>query len=104
MIIEFNTVHGQVPEKLINDTRKQIMSIIHADKKIRRVEVTLREDKIFIPAENKVCCIKLLLFGDNIVIHTRREDFKRAIEEAIKELKERVKRQAKRQKYAAMVA
>ena len=72
MIIEFNTVYGQVPENLINDTRKQIMSIVHTDKKVRRAEVTLREDKIFLPAENKVCSVKLVVFGDNIVIHTRR--------------------------------
>ena len=104
MILEFNTVYGQVPENLINDTRKQIISLIHANKKIHRAEVTLKEDKIFSPAENKVCCIKLGAAGDNIVIHTRGGNFESAIAEAINDLRSKIKQQAKRQKYAAMVA
>lgn len=104
MIIEFNTVYGQVPEKLINDTRKQIISIIHIDKKIRRVEVTLKEDKTFISAENKLCSIKLLLDGYNLVIHIKRENFESAIREAIKELKKKVKQRAILQKNTAVVA
>ena len=103
MTLEFNTVYGQVPEKLISDIKKEIMTIIKADKKITRAEITLKEDQFIIPTENKVCKIKLTSHGDYIVVHARKENFNSAIQETIKELKKIIKLQVLKQKHPKMV-
>jgi hypothetical protein len=92
MIIEFNTVYGQVADTIINSTRKGIMALLHLVKNVHKAEVTLKEEKFIVPSENKACSIKLLINGNNIVIHTRTGDFESASREALKELKKRIKK------------
>jgi hypothetical protein len=89
MTLEFNTVYGQVPEKLIADIKKEIMTIINADKKITRAEISLKEDKFIIPTEN-------------IVVHARKENFSSAIKEAVTKLKKMIKLQLIKQKRSNM--
>jgi ribosome-associated translation inhibitor RaiA len=102
MTLEFNTVYGQVPEKLIADIKKEIMTIINADKKITRAEISLKEDKFIIPTENKVCKIKITAHGDDIVVHARKENFSSAIKEAVTKLKKMIKLQLIKQKRSNM--
>ena len=103
MTIEFYTPYGKVSEKLVRDIRNQILQLSHINKKISRAEVLLKEDQTIIPAENKVCIIKLTVYGDDLLVHTRTQNFESSVTEAIKELKKMVKKQVKKQKNLQMV-
>ena len=67
MTIEFQTAYGKVPEKLVNDIKNEILKLSHINKDISRAEVLLKEDKTIIPGENKVCEIKLTVYGDDFL-------------------------------------
>ncbi len=98
MNIEFQTPYGKVSEKLVDDIRNRILELSHMNKNISRAEVLLKEDETIIPAENKVCEIRLTVFGDSLLTHSRTENFTKSAKEAIKELKKMVKQQVKKQK------
>lgn len=98
MTIEFHTAYGKVPEKLVSDIRNEILELSHLNKDISRAEVLLKEDETIIPAENKICEIRLTVYGDDLLAHARTENFKNSAKEAIKELKKMVKQQVKKQK------
>lgn len=93
MTIEFNTVYGNVSENLVTDITKQLVKLLHVEKKISRAEVSLLPDYTIIPSENKVCGIKLTVSGDNLVVQARAQNFKSAAQSALKELKALVRRQ-----------
>lgn len=98
MTIEFHTAFGKVSEKLIKDIRNEILKLSHINKEISRAEVFLKYNSAIIAAENKICEIKLTVYGDDINARARTENFESAAKEAIKELSKMVKQQAKKQK------
>jgi ribosome-associated translation inhibitor RaiA len=98
MTIEFHTAFGKVSEKLIKDIRNEIMKLSHINKDISRAEVMLKYDQALISAENKICEIKLTIFGDALHARARTENFDSASREAIKELARMVKQQVRKQK------
>jgi ribosome-associated translation inhibitor RaiA len=98
MTIEFHTTFGKVSEKIINDIRNEIIDLSHFSKNINRAEVLLKEDKNIVPAENKICEIRLTVFGNNLFAHARTKNFKDASKEALKDLKRMVKQQVKKMK------
>ena len=57
----------------------------------------MKEDETIIPAENKICEIRLTVYGDDLLSHSRTENFKKSAKEVIKELKRMVKQQVKKQ-------
>lgn len=95
MIIEFETPYNKVSEKLVGYLRKEIMRLVHQVGHVARVEVTLKEDPVFIEAENKVCTIKITVFADNLVAHARSSTFHKAAKEAVLDLKHILKTQDK---------
>lgn len=97
MTIEFHTAYGKVSEKLVSDIRNEILKLSHIYKDISRAEVLLKYDETIIPAENKICEIRLTVYGDNLLAHSRTENFEDSAKEAIKELKRMVKQQVKKQ-------
>jgi putative sigma-54 modulation protein len=98
MTIEFQTPYGKIPEKLVNKIRNKILELSHMNKDIARAEVLLKADESIIRGENKICEIRLTVYGDDLFIHTRTENFEKSAKEAIKELKKMVKQQVKKQK------
>lgn len=98
MTIEFHTTYGKVSEKIINELRNEIISLSHFSKNISRAEVILKEDTTIIPDENKICEIRLTVFGDDLFAHSRSENFKNAAKDALKDLKRIVKQQMKKAK------
>lgn len=98
MTIEFNTVYGKVDEKLVTDITRQLMKLIHIDKQVSRAEVSLIQDETIIPSENKVCGIKLTVYGDDLVVQARSQTFEIAAKKAISELKKLIKHQVTDQK------
>ena len=101
MTIEFHTTFGKVSEKIINEIRNEIINISHISKNITRAEVLMKEDKNIVPTENKICEIRLTVFGDNLVAHARTENFKDSAKDALKDLKRMVKQQIKKNKEAS---
>jgi len=97
MTIEFHTAYGKISEKLVTDIRNEILELSHINKDISRAEVLLKEDETIIPAENKICEIRLTVYGDDLLSHSRTENFKKSAKEVIKELKRMVKQQVKKQ-------
>jgi len=98
MTIEFNTPYGKVSEKLLNTIRNEVLELLHINKKISRAEVSLREEVKFMEGENKVCEIRLNIYGDDLFAHGRTDSFERSAKETIKELKHLVRQQVKKQK------
>lgn len=98
MNIEFHTPFKKVSEKLINKARKEIMEMVHLNKKISRAEVFLREEENANYSDNKVCEIRLSIYGDNLFVHTRAENFEKAVKLAINDLMKIVKQQVSKQK------
>ena len=85
MNIEFHTPYGKVSEKLISDISNEMLELSHINKHISRAEVLLKEDETIIQGENKVCEIRLTVYGDDLLAHTRAENFEKSAKEAIKE-------------------
>lgn len=98
MNIEFHTAYGKVPEALVQDIRNKVLEFSHINADISRAEIILKEDLTIIPSENKVCEIRLSIYGDDLLAHSRTENFKSSAREALKSLKILVKQQAKKQK------
>jgi putative sigma-54 modulation protein len=95
MKIEFQTPYNKASEKLLSHIRDEILKLSHINKEIVRAEVLLKEDTTIIPSENKVCEIKINVFGDDLLAHSRKSTFTSAAKEVIKELKKMVKHQIK---------
>jgi len=87
MTLEFQTQYAVVDDQLIGYIRNELMKLYHLFKKISRAEVVLKEDKSIIPSENKMCEIKLSVFGSNMVAHSRSENFTKSAKKVLKELK-----------------
>jgi ribosome-associated translation inhibitor RaiA len=98
MTIEFHTTYGKVSEKIVNEIRNEIIDLSHFAKNISRAEVILKEDKTIVPSENKICDIKLTVFGDDLVAHARTENFNNSAKAALKDIKRMVKQQLKKLK------
>ncbi|MDE3212657.1 MAG: HPF/RaiA family ribosome-associated protein [Bacteroidota bacterium] len=92
MTIEFETPYGKVSEKLVGYLRKEIMKLAHKRDHVARAEVSLKEDKLFLPPENKICSIRLTIFGDNLVAHSRASSFYGAAREAVADLNRKLKK------------
>ena len=97
MTIEFFTTAGKVPEKLVSDTRNEVLQLSHINKDISRAEVILKEEETIEP-ENKVCEIRLTIYDDNLMSYSRTARFEKSVKEATKGLKKMVKRQMKEKK------
>lgn len=91
MTIEFHTQRACVTEELLDYIRNEVMKMSHLSKKISRAEVVVKEDKTITSSENKICEIRLTIYGDDLLAHSRSSDFRKSAREVIKELKELVK-------------
>jgi len=98
MNIEFHTAFGKVPDELIEDIRKKVLGFSHINADISRAEIILKEDEAIIPSENKVCEIRLSVYGDDLLVHSRTESFSKSAKETLKSLKKMVKQQVNKQK------
>lgn len=96
MTIEFHTPYGRVTEKLLNSIRHDVMELSHINKKISRAEIMLKEELSIVEGENKICEIRLSVYGDDLYVRTRTENFENSAKSAIKELKRLVRQQVKK--------
>ena len=98
LTIEFHTAYTKVYKKLIEFIREEITKLANLNKEIVRAEVTLREDKTITSTENKICEVRLTVYGDTITAHCRTESFKMSAVDVLGKLRKKVKDQVKNQK------
>ncbi len=93
MTIEFQTPYGKIPEKLVSKIRNEIVNLSHFNKDISRAEVLLKVEDTIRPGDNKVCEIRLIVSGGELLSHSRTTNFTKSAKESINELKRMVKQQ-----------
>jgi len=86
MIIEFHTQQTGIRKKLIQHIRDEIISIVHMDDNISRAEVILKNDQQVESPDNKICEIKLVIPGGDMMVYRRASGFAAAAHEVITEL------------------
>ena len=96
MDIEFQTASG-ISEGLVRKIRNEMIKLSHVNKEISRSEIVMKEDATINRPENKICEIRLTVYGADLLSHSRTESFSRSVTEAIKELRKLVSQQVKEQ-------
>jgi putative sigma-54 modulation protein len=74
-----------------------VLSFSHLIKDIVKAEIILRDDVAAPPQENKICEIRLTLYGDTLFVHRRSVSFEESACLAIVELEKAVQEQARLQ-------
>jgi putative sigma-54 modulation protein len=96
MIIEVHAPHSEVNESILHPVKEKVLSFSHLIKDIVKAQIVLRDDNS--PAgENKICEIKLTLYGDVLFVHRRSASFHESALLAVEELEKAVQEQARRQ-------
>ena len=83
MDIEFHTASGKVSEGLVSKIRNEMLNLSQLNKEISRAEIVLKEDTTINPPKNKVCEIRLTVYGDDLLSHSRTESFNNSTTGAI---------------------
>lgn len=96
MIIGFHNPCAVITEGLIEYLREEIIKLSHQSGEISRAEVALKEEPGVNGQTDKVCEIRLAIYGDDLMTHGRAHNFWKAAENALKALKELVDQQVAR--------
>lgn len=91
MTIEIHSPNLKVSEKVLDMIKKKVLTLSHLSEKVSRSEIFLTEDHA-LKNENKVCKIRLDIFGDTIFVHKNASSFENAAMSAVKVLKRRLKK------------
>lgn len=96
MCIEIHAPHSDIDESLLIQVKEKVLSFSHIMKDIVKAHVFFRED---VPGntENKVCEIKLILYGDVLFVHRRAARFEEAAWQALADLEKQVTEQVRLQ-------
>jgi ribosome-associated translation inhibitor RaiA len=91
MIIEIHAPHSEVNESILKPVKEKVLSFSHCIKDIVKAEIILRDDTAAEPQENKICEIRLTLYGDALFVHRRSGSFGESACLAVEELEKAVK-------------
>jgi putative sigma-54 modulation protein len=91
MTIEIHSPNLKVSEKVLDVIKKKVLTLSHFSEKVSRAEIFLTEDHS-LASENKVCKIRLDIFGDTLFVHKNAGDFEKAAVSAVRILKRRLKK------------
>ena len=97
MIIEIHAPHSEVNESLLRPVKEKVLAFSHLMKDIVKAEIILRDDIAAEPQENKICEIRLTLYGDILFVHRRSANFIDSACLAVAELEKAVLEQARLQ-------
>jgi putative sigma-54 modulation protein len=95
MIIEIHAPHSEVNESILKPVKEKVLSFSHLIKDIVKAEIILRDDTAASPQENKVCEIRLTMYGDSLFVHRRSDSFNESACLAVNELEKAVQEQAR---------
>jgi ribosome-associated translation inhibitor RaiA len=96
MCIEIHAPHSDVDESILMPVKEKVLSFSHIMKDIVKAHIFLREDAPQ-DKENKICEIKLILYGDVLFVHRRADSFEVAAWQALADLEKQVTEQVKLQ-------
>jgi len=91
MTIEIHSPNLQVSEETIQVIEEKILTLSHLGEKISRAEVYLTQDTA-LPEENKICKIRLTIYGDDLFVRKNASSFEVAATTALKVLKRNLKK------------
>jgi putative sigma-54 modulation protein len=97
MTIDIHTPCEGLEEKVIHHAKQAMIRLVHQYKTINRLACVMREDLLINLPENKVCEIKLSVYGENLFTHSRSGKYKLAVNEAIEHMKSQLELLASRQ-------
>lgn len=86
MTIEIHSPNLHVDERTIDIIKKKVVNLSHLGEKISRAEIFLTED-IALPEKNKICKIRLSIFGDDLFVSKNADSFGKAATAAIRILR-----------------
>lgn len=96
MLIEIHAPHSEVNESILNPVKEKVLSFSHIIKDIVKAGIVLREDPTA-DTENKICEIRLTMYGDSLFVHRRSDSFQESACLALAELEKAVQEQVKLQ-------
>ena len=91
--IEYYTPQGRNFSRWVSEIRKVVVSLAHEYPYISRAEVVLKEEDAVVRKENKVCEIRLVIYGNDMSIYTRSSSFGKSVRQALEELQKLVTRE-----------
>jgi putative sigma-54 modulation protein len=97
MIIEIHAPHSEVNESILHPVKEKVLSFSHLIKDIVKAEIVLRDDIAAAAGENKICEIRLTVYGDSLFVHRRSHSFQDSAWLAVTELEKTVQEQVKLQ-------
>ncbi|ULQ51887.1 HPF/RaiA family ribosome-associated protein [Flavihumibacter fluvii] len=97
MTIDIHTPHEGLEDKVIQHAKKALIRLSKQYKTISRLECVMRQDQSINMADNKVCEIKLSVYGENLFTHSRTGKYETAVTEAIEHMKSQLELLASRQ-------
>ena len=97
MIIEIHAPHAEVNESILKPVKEKVLSFSHLIKDVVKAEIILRDDATATPQENKICEIRLTLYGDVLFVHRRSASFEESACLAVSELEKAVQEQVRLQ-------
>jgi len=97
MIIEIHAPHSDVNESILKPVKEKVLSFSHLIKDIVKAEIILRDDVTASAHENKICEMRLTLYGDSLFVHRRSGSFNESACLAVDELEKAVKEQVRLQ-------
>lgn len=98
MIIEIHAPHSEVNESILHPVKEKVLSFSHSIRDIVKAEIILRDDAAAAPAgENKICELRLTLYGDSLFVHRRSKSFHESALLAVTELEKAVLQHTRQQ-------
>lgn len=97
MTIDIHTPHDGLDEKVIQHAKQAMIRLAQQYKTIIKLECVMRQDQLNHMAEDKVCEIKLSIFGENLFTHSRTGKYKHSVTEAVEHMKSQLELLASRQ-------
>lgn len=90
MTIDIRTPKKGLEETVLRLVKLSIIRFSQLYKGISRIECTIREDGKISPVENKVCEIKVSMYGENLFTHARSDEYGSSVREALNHCGEQI--------------
>jgi len=94
MVLEIYSPNVKISEKTLDLIKRKLLLLSRLKEKISRAEIFLQEESL-LPKHNKVCKIRLEIFGNTLFVEKKSTSFQTAAISALKTLKRRLKEKSK---------
>ena len=94
MIIEIYAPYAGVSDLLIDSLKEEVSSLSHITRDISRAEISIWDDNTVFK-NNKMCEIRLTIFGGSLFVHKRTTSFKRSASRAVEDLEKQLRENIK---------